>query len=164
MVTQTPPKANSPEQMTNRNPKSSIFPNAQQPLVSSRIPESTTCTSEGKAQKIHRFPKAKITRNRTTHPHTLAMALMADWRANGNVTGWHNEGVRHLPLFPGRSIPTSTALVIWINQSSHTVRISPKAGPIIPNRKEGPALEQNPIILRASCLLSCPCLKAEAML
>ena len=87
MVTHRPPKAGVPEQMQNRVETSVKASSSQQPLESSRIPVTATCTAAGRIQKIHRFRNASRTRKSTTQPHTVAMTVIAVFRAEAGEWG-----------------------------------------------------------------------------
>ena len=87
MVTHRPPKASIPEQMQNRAETSVTASSSQQPLESSRIPVTATCTAAGRIQKIHRFRNGSRTRKSTTQPHTVAMTVIAVFRAEAGEWG-----------------------------------------------------------------------------
>jgi len=162
IVMHMPPNPRNAAARIKRSPSHWIAERLVQPTVNSAMPKITTRIGVGNIHRNQRLKKARITRKTMIHPQTFAIVFTDLVSASGTVTFfcWLRTVPQLLP--PGSSIPTASAEKMWINQRSHGEDRWEKTDATIPNRKDGPALLQNPSILRASCFLSCPLAKQSA--
>ena len=148
--------------MINRNPSFGIPLRAQHPFESSSTPESVIRTSFGNNQRIHRSRKHSITLHKITQPQICAMETNAFFAACGSVMGVDEPiATWSWDLF-GIITAVNTALRIWINHNTQIVALLLNWDAMIPKRKDGPALLQNPSILSACLLLMHPVSQAWA--
>ena len=135
---------------------------SQQPLESSRIPVTATCTAAGRIQKIHRFRNASRTRKSTTQPHTVAMTVIAVFRAEAGEWGLVFVSLTGAAGFPGISSAANNAPTMWMPHSAHAIHRRGNMAAAMPNRNAGPALLQKESSRSASGFVSCPLRNAAA--